>query len=39
MLDEIDRLKSLVEVTNRDVRWDALGNRSLEEHHRLIAQF
>ena len=39
MLDEIDRLKSLVEVTNRDDRWDALGNRSLEEHHRLIAQF
>lgn len=39
MPDEIDRLKALVEVTSRDDRWHAFGNRSLEQHHELIAQF
>lgn len=39
MPDEIDRLKSLVEVVDRDDRWRAFGNRSLDEHHGLIAGY
>ena len=39
MPDEIDRLKSLVEVVERDERWRVFGNRSLEQHHGLIAEY
>ena len=39
MSDEIDRLKALPEVMSRDDRWRVFGNRSLEQHHELIAQF
>ncbi|NMM12424.1 MAG: hypothetical protein HHJ17_02615 [Rhodoferax sp.] len=39
MPDEIDRLKSLVEAVERDERWRAFGNRSLEQHHGLVAGY
>lgn len=34
--DEIDAFKPLSEVLERDVRWQWFGNRTLEQHHRLI---
>lgn len=37
--DEIDRLKPLAEVVGRDERWRVLGNRSLEQHHSLVARY
>lgn len=39
MPDVIDRLKSLVEIVDRDERWRAFGNRSLEQHHGLVAGY
>lgn len=39
MQDEIDRLKPLAEVANRDERWRAFSNRSLETHHGLVAGY
>ena len=37
--DEIDGLEPLASVGSRDERWRALGNRTLEQHHALIAQY
>ena len=39
MLEEIDRLKPLAEVVDRDERWRIFGNRSLEQHHGLVAGY
>ncbi|MDZ7919355.1 hypothetical protein [Rhodoferax sp.] len=39
MSEELDGLEPLQSVLNRDERWCALGNRSLEQHHTLIAQY
>ena len=39
MSGELDGLKSLSAVLTRDDRWRAFGNRSIEQHHALIAQF
>ena len=39
MPDEIDRLKPLAEVVDRDERWRVFGDRSLEQHHGLIAGY
>lgn len=37
--DSVDRLKSLPEVLVRDERWQLFGDRSLEQHHRLIESY
>lgn len=34
-----DGLEFLPEVLERDERWRAFGNRSIEQHHALIAQY
>ena len=39
MPDEIDRLKPLAEVLYRDESWRVFGNRSLEQHHGLVAGY
>lgn len=39
MPDEIDRLKPLARVLNRDESWRVFGNRSLEQHYGLIAGY
>ena len=35
----VDGLKSLVAVLERDDCWRIVGNRSLAQHHRLIAEY
>ena len=37
--DDLDGLEPLASVMTRDERWRVFGNRSLEQHHALIAQY
>jgi hypothetical protein len=37
--DTVDRLKPFPAVLERDECWRVIGNRSLEQHHALIAQY
>lgn len=37
--DEIDGLEPLASVLTRDERWRLFGNRTLEQHHTLIAKY
>lgn len=39
MPDELDGLEPLASVMTRDERWGLLGNRTVEQHHALIAQY
>jgi hypothetical protein len=39
MSEDLDGLEPLQSVLNRDERWRAIGNRSLEQHHMLISQY
>lgn len=38
MVDEIDGLKQLAGLIERDERWRLFGNRTIEQHHALIAR-
>ena len=38
-LDDCDCLKPLAEVSGRDERWRILDNRSIEQHHALVAGY
>lgn len=37
--DAVDRLEALDSVFTRDERWRFLGNRTMEQHHAVIAQY
>ena len=39
MSDDLDRLEPLTAVLTRDERWQLMGNRTLEQHHAIIAQY
>lgn len=39
MTNDIDGLEHLAAVLTRDERWMFIGNRTIEQHHALIAQY